>query len=85
MDKNGSWRSLHNEELHSMYHSPSMVREIRSKNIKMDRLCSQNGKGMSAIKILKGKPTGKRPLERRRRRCENNIRNLNEIGVNVKD
>ena len=37
----------------------------------------------SAFKILTGKPTGKRPLGRPRRRWEDNIRmDLEEIGIN---
>ena len=40
----------------------------------MGRACNENGEGRSAIKILTGKPTGKRPLGRPRRRCEDNIR-----------
>ena len=40
--------------------------------------------GSSAFKILTGKPTGKRPLGRPRRRCEDNIRmDLEERGINV--
>ena len=40
--------------------------------------------GRSAFKILTGKPTGKRPLGRPRRRWEDNIRmDLEEIGINV--
>ena len=40
--------------------------------------------GRSAIKILSGKPTGKRPLGRPRRRWEDNIRmDLEEIGINA--
>ena len=43
----------------------------------MGRACSQ-----SAFKILTGKPTGKRPLGRPRRRREDNIRmDLEEIGI----
>ena len=42
--------------------------------------------GRSAFKILKGKPTGKRPLGRSRRRCEDNIRmDLKEIGTNMRN
>ena len=38
----------------------------------------------SAFKVLTGKPTGKRPLWRRRRRWEDNIRmDLEEIGINA--
>ena len=45
----------------------------------MGRTFSQN-----AFKILTGKPTGKRPLGRPRRRWENNvIMNLEEIGMNA--
>ena len=40
--------------------------------------------GRSALKILTGKPAGKRPLGRPRRRCEDNIRmDLEEIGINA--
>ena len=40
--------------------------------------------GRSAFKILTGKPTGKRPLGRPRRRWEDNIRmDLEEIGINA--
>ena len=40
--------------------------------------------GRSVFKILTGKPTGKRPLGRPRRRWEDNIRmNLEEIGINA--
>ena len=38
----------------------------------------------SAFKLLTGKPTGKRPLGRPRRRWEDNIRmDLEKIGINV--
>ena len=40
--------------------------------------------GRSAFKILTGKPTGKRPLGRRRRRWGDGIRmDLEEIGINA--
>ena len=40
--------------------------------------------GRSTFKILTGKPTGKRPLGRTRRRWEDNIRmDLEEIGINA--
>ena len=49
----------------------------------MGRACSQE-EGRSPFKILTGKPTGKRPLERPRHRWEDNIRmDLEEIGINV--
>ena len=40
--------------------------------------------GRSAFRILTGKPTGRRPLGRPRRRWEDNIRmDLEEIGINA--
>ena len=40
--------------------------------------------GRSAFRILAGKPTGKRPFSRPRRRWEDNIRmNLEEISINA--
>ena len=40
--------------------------------------------GRSYFKVLTGKPTGKRPLGRPRRRWEDNIRmDLEEIGINA--
>ena len=33
-DKNGEWRRLHNEELHSLYRSPNIVRVIRSRRLR---------------------------------------------------
>ena len=40
----------------------------------------------SVLKILTGKPTGKRPLGRPRRKWEDNVRmNLKEIGINSRN
>ena len=42
--------------------------------------------GRSAFKVVTGKPTGKRPFGRPRRRWENNIRmGLKEIGINTRN
>ena len=60
MDENGEWRRLHNEELHSLYRSPNIVRVI---NIEMGRTSSRMEEGSSAFKMLTGKPTGKTSLE----------------------
>jgi hypothetical protein len=43
--------------------------------------CSTNGENRNAYRIFVGKPEGKRPLGRPRRRWENNIRmDLGEVG-----
>jgi hypothetical protein len=59
----GGWRKLHNEGLHSLYSSPSIIRMIKSR-----RACSTNGGEEECIWILVGKSEGKRPLGRPRRR-----------------
>ena len=33
-DANGEWRRLHNEELHSLYRSPNIVRVIKSRRLR---------------------------------------------------
>ena len=49
-------------------------------------ICSQNGRRKDSFIILSGIPTGKRPLRRPRRRCEDNIRmDLKQIGINTRD
>ena len=65
---NGEWRRLHNEELHSLYGSPHIVRVIKSRRLRWAGHVARMEKGMSTFKILTGKPTGKRPLGRPRRR-----------------
>ena len=83
-DANGEWRRLHNEELHSLYRSPNIVRVIKSRRLRWAGHVARMEEGRSAFKILTGKPTGKKPLGRPRRRWEDNIRmNLEEIGINA--
>ena len=83
-DENGEWRRLHNVELSSLYRSPNIVGVIKSRRLKWAGHVARMEEGMSAFKILTGKPTGKRPLGRPRRRWEDNIRmDLEEIGVSA--
>ena len=54
---------------------------IKSRRLRWAEHVARMKKGRSAFKILTGKPTGKRPLGRPRRRWEDNIRiELKEIG-----
>ena len=75
---------LHNEELHSLYRSPNIVRMIKTRRLSWAGHVVRMKKGRSAFKILTGKPSGKRPLGRTRSRWEDNIRmDLEEIGINA--
>jgi len=57
---------------------------IKSRRLRWGGHVARMEEGMSAFKILKGKPTGKRPLGRRRRRWEDIVRmDLEEIGINA--
>ena len=83
---NGEWRRLNNEELHSLYRSPNIVRVIKSRRLRWAGHVTRMEEGRSAFKILTGKPTGKIPLGRHRRRWEDNIRmDLEEIGINAEN
>jgi hypothetical protein len=85
-DENGEWRRLNNEELHSLYRSPNIVRVIKSRKLRWAVHVAKMEDGRSAFKILTGKPTGKRPFGRPRRRWKDNIRmDLKEIGINTRN
>ena len=77
-------RRLHNEERNSLYRSPNIVRVIKSSRLRWANHVARMEEVRSALKILTGKSTGKRPLGRPRRRWEDNIRmDLEEIGMNA--
>ena len=65
---------LQNEEFHSLYCSVNIFRVIKSRRLEWAAHVARMDEGRSAFKILTGKPTGKRPLGRPRRRWEDNIR-----------
>ena len=72
------------EELLSLYRSPNIVRVIKSRISRRAGHVARMEEGRSAFKMITGKPTGKRPLGRSRRRWEDNIRmDLEEIGINA--
>jgi hypothetical protein len=77
----GGWRKLHNEELHNLYCSPSIIRMIKSKTMRWAGHVERIREKRNAYRILSGEPEGKRPLGRPRRRWEDNIKmDLREIG-----
>jgi hypothetical protein len=80
-DVTGDWRKLHNEELHNLYSSPNINRMIKSRRVRWAGHVARMGDTRNAYRIMVGKPEGKRPLGRRRRRWVDNIKmDLREIG-----
>jgi len=76
----GEWRKLHNEELNDLYCSPSTVRVIKSWRMRCARDVARTGEGRDVYRVLVGKPEGKRPMGRPRRRWEGNIKmDLQEV------
>jgi hypothetical protein len=77
-EEDGSWRKLHSDELHNLYSSPSIIRMM------LVGYVARRGEGRDVYRILGGRPEGKRPLGRTRRRWEDNIKmELREIGIDV--
>jgi len=77
----GEWRKLHNEELNDLYSSPNIVRVIKSRRMRWTWHVARMGEERGVYRVLVGKPEGKRPLGRPRRRWADNIRtDLQEVG-----
>jgi hypothetical protein len=79
----GDWRKLHNEELHTLYSSPNIIRMIKSRRIRWAGHVARMGetRNIYIYMILVGKPEGNRPLGRPRHRWVDNMKmDLREIG-----
>jgi len=70
----GEWRKLHNEELNNLYSSPNIVRVIKRRRMRWAGHVARMGEGRGVYRVLVGKPEGKSPLGRPRRRWENNTK-----------
>jgi hypothetical protein len=69
------------EELHNLYSSPSIIRTIKSRRMRWAGHVARMGEKRNAYRILLGKPEGKRPLGRSRRKWVDDIKmDLREIG-----
>jgi hypothetical protein len=80
-EEDGLWRKLHNDELHSLYSSPNIVRLNKSRRMRWAGHVARMGEGRGIYRFLVGRPEGKRPLGRPRRMWEDNIKmDLTEIG-----
>jgi hypothetical protein len=73
------FRKLHNEELHDLYSSPSIIRIIKSRRTRWAGYVARMGE-RNTYRLLVGKPDGKRPLGRPRRRWLDIGMDLVEVG-----
>jgi hypothetical protein len=82
----GEWRKLHNEELRNLYSSPDIIRQVKSRRMRWAGHVARMGEDRKVYKVLVGKPEGRRPHGRPRRRWEDGIRmDLREIGLGCVD
>ena len=78
---------VYNEELNALYSSPNIVRVIKSRGMTWAGHVARVGEERVGVcRVLVGKPEGKRPLGRPRRRWVDNIRmGLQEVGCGYMD
>ncbi|KAJ4433726.1 hypothetical protein ANN_16037 [Periplaneta americana] len=82
----GEWRKLHNTELHALYSSPDIIRNIKSRRLRWAGHVARMGESRNAYRVLVVRPEGKRPLGRPRRRWEDDIKiDLREVGYDCRD
>ena len=65
---------MRNDELNDLYCSPNIVRVIKSRRMRWAGHVAHIGEEREVYRVLVGKPEGKRPLWRPRRRWGHNIR-----------
>jgi hypothetical protein len=70
----GGWRKLYNEEFHNLYSSPSIIRIIKSRMMRLAGHVARMREKMNVYRLSVRNPEGKRPLGRQRRRWVNNIK-----------
>jgi len=80
------WRKLHNEELSDLHSLLNIMRVVKSRRMRWAGHVARMGKGRGVHRFLVGKPEGKRPLGRPRRRWEDNIKmDLQKVGGSCGD
>jgi hypothetical protein len=72
-DVTGGWGKLHNEELHNLYSSQSIIRMIKPRKMRWGGHVARMGERRNAYRIFMGKLEGRRPFGRPRRRWVDNI------------
>jgi hypothetical protein len=56
----GEWRELHSEELHNLYSSPDIIRQVKSRPMRWAGHVACMGEDRKVYKVLVGKPEGER-------------------------
>jgi hypothetical protein len=64
----GEWRKLHIEEFHNLYSTPDIIRQVKSMRMRCATHVARMGEERKVYKVLVGKPEGRRPLGRPRRK-----------------
>jgi hypothetical protein len=73
---------LHNDELHSLYSSRNIVMVIKLRRVRWTGHVARMGEGRGVHRLFVGRPEVKWPLEKPRRRWEDNIEmNPTEIRI----
>jgi hypothetical protein len=52
----GEWRKLHNEELHNLYSSPDIIRQVKSIRMRWAGHVARMGEERKVNKVLVGSP-----------------------------
>jgi hypothetical protein len=73
-EEDGSWRKLHNDELHDLSSSPNIVKVIKPRRMRWAGHVARRREGRGVYMVLVGRPKGKRRLGRPRIRSEDNIK-----------
>jgi len=76
----GEWRELHSEDLNDLYSSSNIFRVIKSTRMRWAGHVASMWNRRGVYRVLVGKPEGKRPFGRPRRRWQDNIKmDLQEV------
>jgi len=81
----GEWWTMHNEELHDLYSSPNIVRVIKSRRMRWAVHVVRMGGEWGMCRVLMGKPEGRRPLGRSRRRWVDTRMDPQKVGCGYMD
>ena len=59
----GELRKLHNAELHALYSSPNVIRDLKSRRLRWtEYILARIEQSRNAYRVLVGKPEGERDL-----------------------